>query len=295
MPFQVGIGTPCGAEAVCHTVRQWRSRNREARSKVVGLLGLRNAFNCVDRSALRAAARSRVPEIAPWCDFCYGFPSLLRIGHSTSPISSERGIQQGDPLGPLLFSIAIHDLIEASLAECQRLHPAELEVCTFFLDDGCLAGSDRAVKTMMGALERNFGSIGLSLEHGKSEIIPAAGANYLGNVAFENMPVNLSGNFKLLGVPFGAPAFVNAHAAKRAGRAEAVLGELEALDDPQSALHLLRQCDSVCNVVYSMRTTPPDLHREALAGLSRGIREALGAVLHQELDDNSWRLANLGL
>ena len=118
-PIQVGIGTSCGAEAACRTVRQWKARNHADSSKVLGLLDVQNAFNCVDRSVLRAATRQRVPELAPWCDFCYGADSALRMGSGTPPISSGRGIQQGDPLGPLFLSIAIQGVIEAALAECQ--------------------------------------------------------------------------------------------------------------------------------------------------------------------------------
>ena len=46
-------------------------------------------------------------------------------------IPSSEGVQQGDPLGPLLFCLAIHDLV-------QQL---QSELIVFFLDDGTLGGS----------------------------------------------------------------------------------------------------------------------------------------------------------
>ena len=41
----------------------------------------------------------------------YGVPSRLNFGEFT--IMSKQGVQQGDPLGSLLFAIAIHDSIMA--------------------------------------------------------------------------------------------------------------------------------------------------------------------------------------
>lgn len=48
----------------------------------------------------------------------YQYPSSLFFGSSC--IKSEEGVQQGDPLGPLLFRIAIHPIV-SSLIEI-RIH-----------------------------------------------------------------------------------------------------------------------------------------------------------------------------
>ena len=46
-------------------------------------------------------------------------------------IKSEEGVQQGDPLGPLLFSLGLLDQVRG----CHS------ELSTWYLDDGSLAGS----------------------------------------------------------------------------------------------------------------------------------------------------------
>ena len=66
------------------------------------------------------------PEISVWVEWCekwcYSYPAELRFGNRRLLPSS--GVQQGDPLGPLLFMLVIlqfidavklHDLIELNL------------------------------------------------------------------------------------------------------------------------------------------------------------------------------------
>jgi len=51
------------------------------------------------------------PEAYLYVSQAYGSPSYLAYGKDR--ILSQRGIQQGDPLGPLLFSIIIQPLISS--------------------------------------------------------------------------------------------------------------------------------------------------------------------------------------
>ena len=62
--------------------------------RVLVLLDLSNAFDCVSRGAVLSAVRSHFPWLALWADTCYRHDSNLLIGSSL--ISSQRGVQQGD-------------------------------------------------------------------------------------------------------------------------------------------------------------------------------------------------------
>ena len=60
----------------------------------------------------------------------YSSPSVLLYNH-TDIISSSCGVQQGDPLGPLLFSIVLAPIIE----EIRALNP---RLNLWYLDDGVI-------------------------------------------------------------------------------------------------------------------------------------------------------------
>ena len=103
-------GTLRGQVIGIHTVRAWTQRNGAAANKVLLKLDFANAFNRISRHHVLESATVQFPGLARWVTWCYQEPSALRFG--TAVISSAGGVQQGDPLGPLLFATAIHQLTQ---------------------------------------------------------------------------------------------------------------------------------------------------------------------------------------
>ena len=100
------------------------------------------------------------PSLAPCQD------SVLFTGSTTAAsqvISSARGVQQGDPLGPVLFALAIHPIILEARAVTETMYPGGIDACSFHLDDGFCAGSVPAVRHFLSALIRDFRRIGLEV------------------------------------------------------------------------------------------------------------------------------------
>src|SRR5271155_3065611 len=102
---------------------------------------------------------SMVPEAAPFCHLAYSGSSILSYGDINIP--SVEGVQQGDPLGPLLFCLTIHNLLSSLTSD----------LVIGYLDDLTLGG---AVEVVVADVERvpvGGLSLGLRLNNLKSEFI----------------------------------------------------------------------------------------------------------------------------
>ena len=107
---QLGVAVKCGAESIVHTTKQ--TFQNLFNNKTAGLLQIdfNNACNCITRSSVTDAARTFIPALAPFASFCYSQHSMLFL--NATHIQSQSGVQKGDPLGPLLFSLALWPIIK---------------------------------------------------------------------------------------------------------------------------------------------------------------------------------------
>ena len=163
-PAQVGVAVKGGAEKAVHTVRAWTQRHAGSATKVLVKLDFANAFNCVSREAVLQQACTHFPALARWSVWCYRQPTRLQFGERV--LDSSSGVQQGDPLGPLLFSAALQPL-------AVDLRSGSLDIAVHFLDDGVLAGELTDVASALGRVQQRAAAIGLTLNLGKCEVAVA--------------------------------------------------------------------------------------------------------------------------
>jgi hypothetical protein len=135
--FQFRVGVSGGAEAILHSVNRVLSERRTDGSLSMLTMDFSNAFNLVDRSALSQEVRMRRPSISLWVEFMYVQPARLYLGDGH--IWSTTGVQQGDPLGPLLFALVLHPLVHQIRDNCKLLLHA------WYLDDGTVIGDSEEV------------------------------------------------------------------------------------------------------------------------------------------------------
>ena len=214
-------------------------------------------------------------------------------------MASQAGVQQGDPLGPLFFSLAVHSVLEELATD------RALDLKAFYLDDGFLAGPAAAVASALATLQLRCPALGLNLNLGKCELVIPCGrapenlatlfpAPLLTDAETGACRLVLDRGFKLLGAPIGDKTFCEAFTQRRASKTKPTL---EALADlhPQVGLLLLRYCASFGKLVYSARTAPPDLLSEAFGGFDADQRRALSDLLAADLTDSQWQQAARGL
>ena len=110
-PIQFGVSVSGGAELMAAGVTALKDENP---TWVDISTDVGNAFNSVLRSAILDAVHHYVPQLAALVDLTYREHGelLISIGGEVAVVLSQRGAQQGDPLGSALFSLAIHRALE---------------------------------------------------------------------------------------------------------------------------------------------------------------------------------------
>ncbi len=179
-----------------------------------------------------------MPSIAYWVEWCYGRPAKLYMEGTT--LLSQTGAQQGDPLGPLLFSLAIHPTVVRIQTECPTL-----QLNNWYLDDGTIMGPPAEVLKALSILQEAMPSIGLHLNLSKCELY-SHDLNNLDPVTMASFPPEIKRNTtksaKLLGVPFGAVAKCKESVEAKADKIAKLIDQLAHLNDPHLEFVLFRAC-----------------------------------------------------
>ena len=132
---------------------------------------IKNAFNAVDRASMLRVIYA-LPELrACWrmVAFGYGQPSLLlmqcddSVDLDDSIILSRTGVRQGDPLAPLMFSLAMHSVYE-SVAKVVS------GGCYAYVDDGNAVGQLKQCWDAWETVQVALRPLGLEVNAAKCEL-----------------------------------------------------------------------------------------------------------------------------
>ena len=278
-PLQLGCGVPLGCEAAAHATRQFL--HHMPPDHVIAKVDFKNAFNSLRRDSMIRAVQQFTPDLFSYVHSAYASPSLLFCGDQT--ILSEEGVQQGDPLGPLLFSITIQNLISGLRSPFR----------VFYLDDGTIGGSPGDVVSDLHHIEEGAAGLGLVLNRNKSELICDDGL--LPSAVFSSFPgLQVVGRScaSLLGTPIGDLQSIERCLRDKLEKL-GVLGDRLHLLSSHDALLILRHSLCIPKVLYILRTAPCFLSN-FLSTFDNRLRSLLSGVLNVDLsNDRAWIQATL--
>jgi hypothetical protein len=284
-PHQLGVGTKSGCEAVLHATQALLSDVQiPDGSKWILQVDYTNAFNTMDRSHIIKEVREHAPGLSAFVEWSYGGHTPLFFGEHL--ILSEAGLQQGDPLGPLLFSIGLQSIVLQLVEEVP-----ELLLVAWFLDDGVLVGCPVDIVKAFLFLREASVKIGLHLSLTKTTFWrpPSCRGNSFQSFDSATLPIPEAGEggVILLGAPIGLPEFCVSAVKSCVTKCVQLMVQVQ--------FALLRSCFGFPKFSYCLRSCDPAILKDAYVpfdeGQCRALSDCIGAQIY--LDDPHWLHASL--
>nr|GEW65927.1 hypothetical protein [Tanacetum cinerariifolium] len=164
--------------------------------------------------------------------------------------------REGDPLGPLLFSLVLHPLI------CKIRDSFSLSLHAWYLDDGTIVGDTMVVGKVLELITEDGPVCGLHLNVDKTKVF----------------------------WPKEDPR------SRLAAKTIGLMDVIAKINDPQCELLLLRSCMGISRLYFTMRTCPSCVFESAQRSFDVALRSFLERYVTASgpgFGDWQWRLATL--
>jgi len=155
-PRQLGVSVSGGAEALIHSLHRLHTEFGKQSEVAILQVDFANAFNLISRRAMFCAVRTHFPELLQYVETCYGDNTDPVLWCQDLQLYSRTGCQQSDPLGPLLFSITLHDFLSHAPKEVRANEAGGADISRipmWYLDDGYIFGRHESLQQYTSFLD----------------------------------------------------------------------------------------------------------------------------------------------
>jgi hypothetical protein len=255
-------------------------------SSVLLQVDMVNAFNSLDRAKLLEKVYS-TPSLSPmwsFVDLCYGEPTPLYAFHEGSRVyckMSEQGVRQGSVLGPILFALAINDIIE----EVNKTH----EIVAY-LDDMNIITDPTEADAVLAQIEKLLLPWGLKVNRKPNK------TSILSKEEIRSTVTVKTGWSRVLGSVFG---FCKRSMIRFCDDvADSHFSFFQIFHDKGFTLklwhkHLLLEKSGVARLTFLLRSTPPEFTRSAAEKFDEMLFKAASTIFNWELSPISQAIIKL--
>jgi hypothetical protein len=249
--------TSGGVEALVHFTRAYLLVNA---THVVAKTDVENAFNSVGREHVLKAAQT-YPALVPLASMLYGAPNdvVFSDDNVTFTIKSKTGVTQGEPFAALLYSTALKEAVDATLAQ----HPSI--TVRGIADDRHFFGPLDDVLAALDTYKIELAKSGQNMQREKTTIYSPQGMQHAAAACAARGYAAATG-LRVGGAPIGDASYVQSCLAKFVDGVEDKCARIMALFgvqkltgvQTQDFYRILRWCLTPAAINHLLRTVPPD-------------------------------------
>ena len=168
VPLQLGVGVNDSASLMAQAVRRHLIANGD---HVVLLVDIVNAFGSISRDAIRRSVVDMgFSWLLPTFDQLYGGHAAHSVPMSNgrvAQVAQVEGVNQGCPLGPVLFAVGLHPALKKASAAAEASGTSVFA----YLDDGAIVGELDSVIAVFHVFVEAARKVGLEVNFAKTKVL----------------------------------------------------------------------------------------------------------------------------